>query len=248
MKTLAEAAYLRDHVIAQLDLADASHGRGRTGLPAPVRGGRRRLRRHRDRGLPAAPHHRRRQALPPRLDPRLIKWHLVDLAPKLHAGARRQARRQRAADPRASAASTSRSAPASPAVTEDEVTLTDGRVLPSPHPDLDGRRRREPAGRTRSAPRPCAAGSSSTPDLTVPGLDGVFALGDAAAVPDLAKGGRVARARPPRSTRCGRAGTRRQRLAARCAAGPRCRTAQGPRPGRRPRRHATPSPSRSAST
>jgi NADH dehydrogenase len=44
-------------------------------------------------------------------------------------------------------------------------------------------------------------------DLRLPGWDGVFALGDCAAVPDLAKqrdGVEGASARRPRSTRCGR--------------------------------------------
>ncbi len=65
MKNLAEAAYLRDHVISQLELAQRLHRRRRAHRALPVRGGRRRLRGHRDRGLPAAAHRVGAQALPP---------------------------------------------------------------------------------------------------------------------------------------------------------------------------------------
>ena len=53
--------------------------------------------------------------------------------------------------------------------------------------------------------------------MTLPGLDGVYALGDAAAVPDLAKGGTARSARPPPSTPCGRAASPRT-SSRRCAA------------------------------
>ena len=82
MKTLAEAAYIRDHVIAQLDLADASHDQNeRTSrLQFVVVGG----------GYAGTETAACLQRLTtaavrqyPRLDPKLIKWHLIDIAPKL---------------------------------------------------------------------------------------------------------------------------------------------------------------------
>ena len=82
MKTLAEAAYIRDHVIAQLDLADASQDEEERAsrLQFVVVGG----------GYAGTETAACLQRLTtsavkryPRLDPRLIKWHLIDIAPKL---------------------------------------------------------------------------------------------------------------------------------------------------------------------
>ncbi|CAM5444098.1 Oxidoreductase OS=Streptomyces fumanus OX=67302 GN=GCM10018772_54540 PE=3 SV=1 [Streptomyces fumanus] len=82
MKTLAEAAYIRDHVIAKLDLADASEDPAERAsrLQFVVVGG----------GYAGTETAACLQRLThaaveryPRLDPGLIKWHLIDIAPKL---------------------------------------------------------------------------------------------------------------------------------------------------------------------
>ncbi|GAA4966117.1 hypothetical protein GCM10023238_37250 [Streptomyces heliomycini] len=79
LKSLAEAAYLRDHVISQLDLADASHDPAERAsrLQFVVVGG----------GYAGTETAACLQRLThaavkryPRLDPGLIKWHLIDIA------------------------------------------------------------------------------------------------------------------------------------------------------------------------
>ncbi|MGV9246355.1 NAD(P)/FAD-dependent oxidoreductase [Streptomyces sp. NPDC003710] len=185
MKTLAEAAWIRDHVISQLDLAAASSDRAEreTRLRFVVVGGG-----YAGTETAACLHHLTTAAVQryPGLDPSLIKWHLIDIAPTLmpELGERLGARalailRRRGLDVSlgVSVAEARR----------DTVTFTDGRTLPchtliwtagvAPSPliaTLDAE-----TDRGRLVVRP---------DLTVPGLDGVFGLGDAAAVPDLAKG------------------------------------------------------------
>ncbi|MFG2309142.1 NAD(P)/FAD-dependent oxidoreductase [Streptomyces sp. NPDC048566] len=186
MKTLAQAVYLRDHVIAQLDLAatttDTAEQAAR--LQFVVVGG----------GYAGTETAACLQRLTtaaarryhPRIDPGLIKWHLVDLAPKLlpELGDKLGAGALRMLGERGLHISLGTSVAS---VTEDEVTLTDGRVLPS-------RTLVWTAG-VAASPLVDSLGAETVrgrivaePDFRVPGLDGVFALGDAAAVPDLAKG------------------------------------------------------------
>ncbi|MFD8412162.1 NAD(P)/FAD-dependent oxidoreductase [Streptomyces sp. NPDC059650] len=183
MKTLAEATYLRDHVISQLDLADASEdeaeraarlcfvvvGGGYAGTETAA-------------CLQRLTHHAVKRY--PRLDPREISWHLLDLAPKLMpelgdalGRAALDILRRRGIQV-SLGVSVAKAGPT-------EVTLTDGRVLPS-------RTLIWTAGVTAS---PLIATLDAetvrgrllvTPEMTVPGAPGVFALGDAAAVPDLA--------------------------------------------------------------
>ncbi|MEU9015016.1 NAD(P)/FAD-dependent oxidoreductase [Streptomyces sp. NPDC048479] len=184
VKTLAEAAYIRDHVIAQLDLADASQDEAeRTSrLQFVVVGGGyagtetaaclQRLTQHAVKRYP-------------RLNPEHIKWHLVDIAPKLMPElgdklglAALDILRKRGIEV-SLGVSVAEAGP-------EKVTLTDGRVLPcrtliwtagvaaSP---LVGTLDKE-TDRGRLVVRP---------EMTVPGADCAFALGDAAAVPDLAK-------------------------------------------------------------
>jgi len=186
MKTLAQAVYLRDHVIAQLDLAAASTDEEERAarLQFVVVGG----------GYAGAETVACLQRLTtaaakryhPRIAPSLIKWHLVDVAPKLlpELGDKLGATALQMLSKRGVEISLGTSVAS---VTEDKVTLTDGRVLPS-------RTLVWTAG-VAASPLVDSLGAETVrgrivaePDFTVPGLDGVFALGDAAAVPDLVKG------------------------------------------------------------
>ncbi|WP_306324289.1 MULTISPECIES: NAD(P)/FAD-dependent oxidoreductase [unclassified Streptomyces] len=186
VKTLAEAAWIRDHVITQLDLAAASSDPAEQAarLQFVVVGGG-------YAGTETAAYLQRLTTAAvkryPGLDPALIKWHLVDVAPKLmpELGERLGEKAMDILERRGLHVSLGVSVAS---VTEDTVTLTDGRELPC-HTLI------WTAG---VAPSPLVAtlGAETnrgrlvvTPELTVPHLDGVFALGDAAAVPDLAKGG-----------------------------------------------------------
>jgi NADH dehydrogenase len=184
MKTLAEAAYVRDHVIAQLDLADASQDEAErvSRLQFVVVGG----------GYAGTETAACLQRLTmnsvrryPRLDPKLIKWHLIDIAPRLmpELGDKLGLSAQKILRDRGIEISLGVSiAKAGP----EEVTFTDGRVVPT-------RTLIWTAGVVAS-PLVTTLGAETlrgrlvvTSDMAVPGLDGVFAVGDAAAVPDLAK-------------------------------------------------------------
>ncbi|MER6693085.1 NAD(P)/FAD-dependent oxidoreductase [Streptomyces minutiscleroticus] len=185
MKTLAEAAYIRDHVISQLDLADASQDEAerRSRLQFIVVGG----------GYAGTETAAYLQTLTcnaakryPRLDPSLIKWHLIDIAPKLmpELGERLGRNAQELLERRGIEISLGVSVARAD---DEEVTLTDGRVLPT-------RTLIWTAG-VAASPLIGTLGAETakgrlvvTPEMNVPGHEGVFALGDAAAVPDLAKG------------------------------------------------------------
>ncbi|MDH6629533.1 NADH dehydrogenase [Streptomyces sp. LBL] len=185
MKTLAEAAYVRDHVISQLDLADASQDPAERAsrLQFVVVGG----------GYAGTETAACLQRLThaavkryPRLDPSLIKWHLIDIAPKLMPELGDKLGRS------AQEILTRRGIEISLGVSIDkagpeEVTFTDGRVVPT-------RTLIWTAGVVAS-PLIATLGAETvrgrlavTTDMNLPGQDGVFALGDAAAVPDEAKG------------------------------------------------------------
>lgn len=212
MKTLAEAAYIRDHVIAQLDLADASHDEAERAsrLQFVVVGGG-----YAGTETAACLQRLTKNAVKhyPRIDPKLVKWHLIDIAPKLMPELGDKLGRSALEILRGRGIEVSLGvsiAEAGP----DKVTFTDGRVLPC-------RTLIWTAG-VAASPLIATLGAETvrgrlavTPEMTVPGLDGVYALGDAAAVPDLAKG--TARsARPPHSTRCARAGSSRRTSWRRC--------------------------------
>ncbi|QCD53898.1 NAD(P)/FAD-dependent oxidoreductase [Streptomyces hawaiiensis] len=185
MKTLAEAAYIRDHVISQLDLADASQDpvERASRLQFVVVGG----------GYAGTETAACLQRLThaavkryPRLDPSLIKWHLIDIAPKLMpelgdklGSSAREILRRRGIEI-SLGTSIAKAGP-------EEVTFTDGRGVPT-------RTLIWTAGVVAS-PLIATLGAETVkgrltvaPEMNLPGDDGVFALGDSAAVPDLAKG------------------------------------------------------------
>ncbi|NNH69401.1 FAD-dependent oxidoreductase [Nocardia uniformis] len=187
MKTLAEAMYLRDHVLRQLDFAAISTneaerrerlnfvivGAGYAGTET------------------AAVLNRLTKAAArryfPRLDEAMVRWHLVthgnrlmpELGEKLGASAKKTlAKRGIEFVPGESASE----------VTAHTVTLTSGRVIPT----------RTVVWTAGVAASPLAGhlGAATVKDrivadaeLAVPGLSGVWAAGDVAAVPDLSRGG-----------------------------------------------------------
>lgn len=185
MKTLAEAAYIRDHVIAQLDLADASHdeaerasrlqfvvvGGGYAGTETAAC-----LQRLTTNAVKHYPH----------IDPKLIKWHLIDIAPKLMpelgdklGNSALKILRERGIEVSLGVSIAEAGA--------DKVTFTDGRVLPCRTLIWTAGVAASPLIGTLGA-ETVRGRLAVTPEMNVPGLDGVYALGDAAAVPDLAKG------------------------------------------------------------
>ncbi|MFG2999579.1 NAD(P)/FAD-dependent oxidoreductase [Streptomyces sp. NPDC048340] len=185
MKTLAEAAYLRDHVIAQLDLADACEdpaeraarlcfvvvGGGYAGTETAA-------------CLQRLTHHAVKRY--PRLDPRQITWHLLDLAPRLMPELGDDLGRTALDILRRRGIEVSLGVSIAKAGPR-EVTLTDGRVLPSRTLVWTAGVVASPLIGTLDA-RTDHGRLVVTPEMTVPGAPGVFALGDSAAVPDLAKG------------------------------------------------------------
>ncbi|WP_307618891.1 NAD(P)/FAD-dependent oxidoreductase [Streptomyces sp. V3I7] len=185
MKTLAEAAYLRDHVISQLDLADASNDPAERAarLQFVVVGGG-----YAGTETAACLQELTHEALEryPRLDRSLIKWHLIDIAPKLmpelgdKLGHSAQDVLRRRGIEISLGVSIAKAGPT-------EVTFTDGRVVPTHTLIWTAGVAASPLIGTLGAPTERGR-LTVTPEMTVPGHDGVFALGDAAAVPDLAKG------------------------------------------------------------
>ncbi|MFF7995262.1 NAD(P)/FAD-dependent oxidoreductase [Kitasatospora xanthocidica] len=185
MKTLAEAAYVRDHVIAQLDLASATldQRERESRLQFVVVGG----------GYAGTETAACLQRLTtaaalryPRLDARQIKWHLIDIAPKLMP---------ELGDPLGEAALEvlrARGIEVSLGVSVAEVgaesvKFTDGRVIPCRTLIWTAGVAASPLIGTLDA-ETVRGRLAVTAEMRVPQFEGVFALGDAAAVPDLAKG------------------------------------------------------------
>ncbi len=185
MKTLAEAAYVRDHVISQLDLADASDDPAERAarLQFVVVGG----------GYAGTETAACLQRLThaavqryPRLDPGLIKWHLIDIAPKLmpELGDKLGRSAQEILKRRGIDVSLGVSIDKA---TGEEVTFTDGRVVPTHTLIWTAGVVASPLIATLGA-ETIKGRLAVTAEMCLPGHDGVFALGDAAAVPDEAKG------------------------------------------------------------
>lgn len=184
MKTLAQAAFLRDHVIGQLELAAASSDpeEQRERCQFVVVGG----------GYAGTETAASLQLLTqsvakrfPRFDHSLIKWTLVDIAPKLMPELGERLGNSAMEMLRGRGMEVSLGVSVSE-VTENTVTLTDGRVLPC-------RTLIWTAG-TSASPLIGSLGLETVKgrlvvgaDCAVPGHFGVFAVGDAAAVPDLTK-------------------------------------------------------------
>lgn len=186
MKTLAEAMHLRDHVLRQLDIAAVrgaededrerlnfvTIGAGYAGTET------------------AAVLNKVTQAAArryfPRLNPDMVRWHLVTHGDRImpELGERLGGEVKRILAERGIELISGASAQS---VTENGVTLTNGRYIPT----------RTLVWTAGVAPSPLAGhlGAATTKgrivaaaDLTVPGLNGVWACGDAAAVPDLTEG------------------------------------------------------------
>lgn len=184
-KTLAEAVLLRDHVLAQLELANDSCdpvereercrfivvGGGYTGVETAAS-----LKRLCDEAVKRYPNLRS-----------VIRWHLVDIAPKVLPELGDRLGRKaldllRSMDIEVKLKVTVRE------VTDDKVVLTDDRVLPSR--TLIWTAGVSPSPLMETLDKPTQKGRLEVgPDLRVPGLDDVFAVGDAAAVPNLADEG-----------------------------------------------------------
>ncbi|MEV7285184.1 FAD-dependent oxidoreductase [Streptomyces sp. NPDC093252] len=186
MKTLAEAAYIRDHVIAQLDLADASQDPDERAsrLQFVVVGG----------GYAGTETAACLQLLTsnavkryPRLDPKLIKWHLIDIAPRLmpelgdKLGRSAQEMLRRRGVEISLGVSIAKAGPR-------EVVFTDGRVVPTRTLIWTAGVVASPLIATLDA-ETVRGRLAVNAGMDLPGHDGVFALGDAAAVPDLVNGG-----------------------------------------------------------
>lgn len=186
MKTLAEAAYVRDHVISQLDLADAATDRDEriSRLQFVVVGGG-----YAGTETAACLQRVTSSAVKryPRLNPNLIKWHLIDIAPKLMPELGDQLGRDALDVLRGRGIQVSLGVSVAE-VGDDTVTFTDGRVLPCRTLIWTAGVAASPLIATLDA-ETVRGRLAATADMRVPQFDGMFALGDAAAVPDLAKGG-----------------------------------------------------------
>ncbi|MCD2188873.1 NAD(P)/FAD-dependent oxidoreductase [Actinomycetospora soli] len=182
MKNLAQAAYLRDHVLAQLELANAATDDAERAARCRfvvVGGG------YAGTETAACLQLLTESALKrfPRLDPGMVRWTLVDIAPRLMPELGKRLGEQ-ALDLLRRRGVEIKLETGVQEVTDEAVTFTDGEVVPC---------------RTLV----WTAGVTSSPlvknldvelvrgrlkvgaDLQVEGQPGVFALGDCAAVPDL---------------------------------------------------------------
>ncbi|MBT2490126.1 NAD(P)/FAD-dependent oxidoreductase [Streptomyces sp. ISL-96] len=186
MKSLAEAAHLRDHVIAQLDIAAATTDTAEreARLRFVVVGGG-------YAGTETAACLQRLTSAAvgryPNLDRAQIKWHLLDVAPRLLPELGEKLGEKAMAMLRYRGIEFSLGTSVA-SVDATAVKLTDGRTLPSHTLIWTAGVAASPLVATLGA-ETVRGRLAATPRLTVPGFDGLFAAGDAAAVPDVAKGG-----------------------------------------------------------
>jgi NADH:ubiquinone reductase (H+-translocating) len=185
MKTLAEATYIRDHVISQLDLADASQDEEEriSRLQFVVVGGG-----YAGTETAACLQRLTTNAMKryPRLDPELIRWHLIDIAPKLMPELGDKLGASALAVMRKRGVEVSLGVSIAEAG-RDRVRFTDGRDVPTRTLIWTAGVAASPLVKTLGA-ETVHGRLVVTPQMAVPGVDGAFAAGDAAAVPDLAKG------------------------------------------------------------
>ncbi len=191
-KNLAEAVVLRDHVLAQLELANATNDsveREERCRFIVVGGG--------YTGVETAASLRRLTEEAARRYPELrswIRWHLVDVAPRVlpelgpNLG-------EEALDLLRGVGVEVTLEVSIREVTENKVALTDGRVLPCR--TLIWTAGTSPSPLMSSLGVPTDRGRLLTrTDLSIADLPGVFAVGDAAAVPDLTRNGQDATCPP----------------------------------------------------
>lgn len=203
MKTLAEATYVRDHVIAQLDLASATldQRERESRLQFVVVGG----------GYAGTETAACLQRLTtaaarryPRLDAAQIRWHLIDIAPKLMPELGEALGETALQILRARGIEVSLGTSVAE-VGAESVKFTDGRVLPCRTLIWTAGVAASPLIGTLDA-ETVRGRIAVTAEMRVPQFEGVFAVGDAAAVPDLAKGdGAVCPPTAQHSARQGRA-------------------------------------------
>ncbi len=182
MKNLGESAYLRDHVISQLELANASDDPGERAARCQfvvIGGGYAGVETAASLELLCDSALKRF----PRLDASQVRWTLVDIAPRLMPELGRrlgeealQLLRKRGIDIRLETGVTE--------VTEDSVTLTDGTTLPTRTLVWTAGVTASPLVKTLGVELVRGRVKAGT-DLRLDGHDDVFVLGDAAAVPDL---------------------------------------------------------------
>lgn len=184
-KNLAEAVYLRDHALAQLQLANA------TSDPAEreercrfivVGGGYSGVETAATMSLLCREAARRYPELASYID-----WHLIDIAPRLLPELGEELGKEAVAVLRRRGVQVKLGVSVKE-VTPDTVALTDGRTLPC----------RTLIWTAGVAPSPLMAATGMetdhgrlvvTPELTAPQHPEIFAVGDSAAVPDLSTGG-----------------------------------------------------------
>ncbi len=185
LKSLAEASYLHDHVLAELELANAvNHEHGRSAHCTFVVVGAGYAGAETAATLRAFTRHATRRFI--NLKPADVRWILVDVAPRVLpelgeqlSGHALQILRQQGIEIRLETSVTH--------VDRDCVELSDGRVIASRTLVWTAGVTANPLLGTLGLDTGRAGRLIVTPELHTPARSDVFAAGDAAAVPDLTK-------------------------------------------------------------